>query len=93
MTKTITRWHQREIQSYADKAEQQQSLSLQQEEELVNYIIELTGQDQGLTPFCTMTKDFASEIAWGCRESCEHVLGLRFMARHKDKLVSKWNTE
>jgi hypothetical protein len=69
------------------KAAEQQRLSPQQEVELCLYIEDLT--KQGLPPTRAMVQNFASEVA---KTRVSEAWVTRFIARHRDTLISKWTS-
>jgi hypothetical protein len=85
--RTLARRHQGASISCAAKAENQQALHPQQEQELLRYIERLTRQ--GLPPTRSMIRRFASEIAK--KELGVHWVD-RFVTRYKVELISQWAT-
>jgi hypothetical protein len=84
---TLTQRHQRISSSRDTKAQNQQALHPQQEQELLRYIERLTSQ--GLPPTRPMIRRFASDIT-------KKEVGVRwvdrFIARHEVDLISRWAT-
>jgi hypothetical protein len=84
---TLARRHQGLAGSRNTMAENQQSLHPQQEQELLQYIKQLT--EQGLPPTRAMIRRFASDIV-------KRELGKgwvdRYIQRHNVHLISRWAT-
>ncbi|KAF2823131.1 hypothetical protein CC86DRAFT_259839, partial [Ophiobolus disseminans] len=83
----LSQRHQGITTSYSTKAQNQQSLHPQQEQELLRYIERLTRQ--GLPPTRPMIRRFASDIV-------KRELGKgwvdRFIQRYNIHLISRWAT-
>ena len=84
---TLARRHQGLSASRATQAQNQQTLHLQQEVELLQYIKQLTRR--GLPLIRAMMRDFASQLVR--REVGVHWVD-HFVQRHPDELISKWTT-
>jgi hypothetical protein len=83
--RTLARRHQRVVSSRSIKAQNQQALYPQQEQELLRYIKHLTRQ--GLPPTRPMIRRFALSIAR--KELGVHWVD-RFVERHQVELILKW---
>ncbi|KAF2843860.1 hypothetical protein T440DRAFT_411275, partial [Plenodomus tracheiphilus IPT5] len=81
--RTLARRHQGISTSRHDKAQNQQSLHVQQEQELLRYIERLTRQ--GLPPTRSMIQNFASQIAK--KELGKHWVD-RYIQRYQVNLIS-----
>lgn len=84
---TLARRHKGASTSRSLEAQNRQALHPQQEQQLLQYIKQLT--IRGLQPTRSMMRNFASQIAQ--REVGEHWVD-RFVHRYPDELISKWTT-
>jgi hypothetical protein len=84
---TLRRRHQGKCSTHVEAAQEQKNHSTQQEEELVNYIKNLTSK--GLPPTSAMIQNFASVVA---KKEVGKSWVSQFLNRHKDTLLPKWST-
>jgi hypothetical protein len=84
---TLRRKHQAKCSIHVGAAQEQKNLTTQQEEELVNYMNDLTSK--GLFSTRVMIQNFASVVA---KKEVRMSWVLRFLNRHKDTLLPKWST-
>ena len=84
---TLSRRHRGVCASREHGYFKQQKITPQQEDELCNYIIDLSSQ--GLSPTRQMVQNFASEVA---HSPIGDAWVTRFLHRHHDKLIYKWTS-